>query len=231
MILTIVIPCFNELLNLEKIIDKINHEVKKNRIKFIIVNNGSEDETNMFLSKIPINKEFIKIHHIDKNIGYGNGILEGLKNTNTEFVGWTHADNPKNIDDIILAHKLLKNNNKDIFIKGFRTINRPIIDIFFSYSFNILSSIILKKFLWEITAQPTIFNKELFPSFKNAPIDFSLDLYTLYTAKKNNLKITRIKTNYKEREKGKSKWNTGLKSKIKLSAIYIKYMLQLRKNH
>ena len=169
MILTIVIPCYNEVLNLTKIIDKINYEVKKNRIKFIIVDNGSEDETNRILAKIPINKEYIKILHIDKNIGYGNGILQGLKIANTEFIGWTHADNPKNIDDIISANRLLQNNNKNTFIKGFRTINRPVIDIFFSYFFNILSSIILKKFLWEITAQPTIFNKDLLMSFNSAP--------------------------------------------------------------
>ena len=229
MILTIIIPCYNEVLNIKKIIDKINNVVKKNRIKFIIVNNGSEDETNEILKKIIINNEFIKIHHINKNIGYGNGILEGLKIANTEFVGWTHADNPKNIDDIVDANNLLKNTNKNIFLKGFRSNNRPIIDIFFSYSFNLLSSIILKEILWEITAQPTIFNKKFFINFKHAPIDFSLDLYSLYIAKKNNLKIIRMKTKYKKRIKGKSKWNTGLDSKLKLSLQYIRYMIKLRK--
>ena len=229
MILTIVIPCYNEVLNLKKIIDKINYEVIRNRIKFIIVNNGSEDETKNILKEISINSDFIRIHHINKNIGYGNGILEGLKIANTEFIGWTHADNPKNIDDVINAHKILQKNNKNIFIKGFRTSNRPLLDLFFSFSFNILASTILKKLLWEITAQPTIFNKKNLINFKNAPIDFSLDLYSLYIAKKNNMKISRIKTKYKERLKGKSKWNTGLKSKIKLSISYIKYMIKLRK--
>ena len=227
--LTIVIPCYNEVLNLKKIIDKINFEVDQNNINFIIVNNGSIDDTKKILDQIKINTNFIKVHHIVRNIGYGNGILEGLKIANTEFIGWTHADNPKNIDDVIKAYKILNKNNENIFIKGFRTSNRPIIDIFFSYSFNLLSSIFLKKILWEITAQPTIFNKKFFANFKNAPIDFSLDLYSLYMAKKNKLKILRMKTEYKVRLKGKSKWNTGLKSKIILSIKYIKYIIKLKK--
>ncbi len=225
--LTIVIPCFNEFENLKKILKRIEYFSKdNNNVFFIIVDNGSTDQTKDFLHKYKKNNQ-ISFCFVKKNIGYGHGILSGLKIASTEFLGWTHSDNPKNIDDIFYCIEKYKNLNEETFYKGIRTLKRPLFDIIFSYGLNLISSILLRKFLWEITAQPTIFSKKFYSHFYHPPEDFCLDLFCIHLARKNKLKFKRFKLEYKERIKGKSKWNTGFLSKIKLSLRYLKYIFTL----
>ena len=125
---------------------------------------------------------------------------------------------------IILNKKLKKN---EFFLKGYRIGGRPFLDTFFSYGFNITSSIILRKKLWEITAHPTLFSKHLFKKYKKVlPNDFSIDLFLYYLAKKNQYLIKKIHFPYKDRKHGVSKWNKNFLSKINLM---IKYILKIFK--
>ena len=57
------------------------------------------------------------------NLGYGGGILEGLKIADGRILSWTHADLQTDINDIKVAYEnYLSNENKDIksIIKGKR---------------------------------------------------------------------------------------------------------------
>ena len=77
--LSIIIPCYNESENLEKLIEIIKTELNKlsYEIEVILINNGSTDDTQEKLDKILKNNQLIKYFKIDKNIGYGDGILLG----------------------------------------------------------------------------------------------------------------------------------------------------------
>ena len=78
--LSIIIPCYNEVNNIAKIayqIDKIKKENTDLVLSFIIVNNGSTDNTKSELNKYNSNNNF-KVVNLDKNQGYGGGILKGL---------------------------------------------------------------------------------------------------------------------------------------------------------
>ena len=57
------------------------------------------------------------------------------------------------------------------------------------------------------------------------PDDFTIDLYVLYFAKKNQQIIKRINVFNEKRIHGESSWNRGLFSKVKLSLEYINYVL------
>ena len=229
MLFSLVIPCFNEADNIENLIKRINKIQKKSNIEIILVNNGSTDTTADILKKNSYLLKNIKVVKIEKNIGYGFGIVTGLNSAKGNILGWTHSDNENNLHDIMYAIEIYKKNNEEVFIKGLRKAKRPILDLIFSYGLNIISSIILKKKLWDITAQPTMFSKSFFLQWKNPPNDFSLDLFVLYMAKKLNKKIIRFNVKYLSRKKGQSKWNTGLVSRLKLSINYLRFILKLNK--
>ena len=90
--LTLVVPCFNE----EKSIPKLIMSISKlnSNIDFLIVENGSTDDSKIYLKKVENNlNSNIKILYLDKNDGYGNGVYKGLSSiTNSDFVGWIHGD-------------------------------------------------------------------------------------------------------------------------------------------
>ena len=102
---------------------------------------------------------FLKTIHIKKNIGYGNGILAGLKKSKGIYLSWTHADLQTDPGDIIGAFDLYINtiNYQNYFLKGKR-IGRNKVDTFFTWGMSILSSLILKVKLFDINAQPKMFH-------------------------------------------------------------------------
>lgn len=77
--LAIVIPVYNEEKNITKLIIDWSKEITKNcksKFKFIIINDGSTDDTHNKIKKIK-NKSIIYINQ--KNIGHGNTCLKGYK--------------------------------------------------------------------------------------------------------------------------------------------------------
>ena len=224
---SIAILCYNEKKSLKILIQQSKELIKKfNNLEVIFIDNGSSDGSKRILKKI--NKERkLKSVFVKKNNGYGYGIIKGLSKANGDIIGWTHGDDLQFLSKIrvILSNKFEKDN---FFLKGYRIGKRPLLDTFFSYGFNITSSVILRKFLWEITAHPTLFSKNLFIKYKKIlPYDFSIDLYLYYLAKKNRYLIKRINFPYKDRKHGVSKWNKNFFSKIKLTINYILKLFKL----
>ena len=84
--------------------------------------------------------------------------------------------------------------------------------------------------LYEINAQPTIFHKSLYSNCKDAPNDFSLDLYFYIKAISLNYKVKRFKVNFLNRIHGSSSWNKNIQSKIKFIKRTISYSFKLRKH-
>ena len=101
MLFSLVIPCFNEAENIENIIKRINQIQQKLNIEIVLVNNGSTDDTEDILKKNFNLLKKIKIVKVEKNIGYGFGIITGLKNAKGSILGWTHSDIENNLDDIM----------------------------------------------------------------------------------------------------------------------------------
>lgn len=225
--MSVVIPCYNEFLNLDQIIyscNKIKNKNKKYNFEFILVNNGSTDNTGSYLKKIK-NKNF-KVVSINKNIGYGHGILEGLKQSSHEILAWTHADLQTEISDICEGLKYL---HKDfILIKGKR-INRRGVSKILSLGMSIYTFLKLGVWLNEINAQPKIFRKKFFKKIqKDAPRDFSLDLFICLKAKKHGM-IKEFPVYFNERKHGEAKGGGGsLSQKVKIISRTINYINKIK---
>ena len=113
---SLIIPCYNEAKNLPFLIRRCEKLIEEFPMEIIFVDNGSKDETAKIIEKNP----FIKLIRIDNNEGYGNGILEGLRNANGEILAWTHADLQTDPNDMVEGLKHFRNSDDQemIFVKG-----------------------------------------------------------------------------------------------------------------
>lgn len=219
---SIVVPCYNEEGNIYKLVDefvKVNDALEQYGFELILVNNGSRDNTSEEIAVCAKKYEFIRMVQVEINQGYGYGILRGMSSCRGEFIGWIHADlqfSPflfiEVADDI---RKRAGNSKSKLYYKGLRK-NRPISDRFFTFCMSCFETIYLGKGLWDINAQPTLMNRELFDNAQNPPYGFAIDLFFYYTAKKNKYRVQRFVSHQRSREIGKSSWNTGMSARINL---------------
>jgi len=196
---------------------------------FVVLCNGSTDDTYSTIMNLNLPENIIPLR-IEKNIGYGNGILVGLKHAKGKILSWTHADLQTDVSDVMRGYKLYERelNFKTCFVKGERK-NRNIIDSFFTFSMGIYSSIILKTWLFDVNAQPKIFHRSFLNDFEKPPIDFSLDLFLIYFFKSRQIKAKAFPVGFKKRQYGEAKGGGSFKGKIKLIKRTLRYIHRLKK--
>ena len=93
------------------------------------------------------------------------------------------------------------------------------------------ASLILGVALNDINAQPKLFSREFYNNYilGQAPHDFSLDLYALYCAQKNDYTILTIPVVFSDRIYGEAKGGGSLKTKYKLIKRTFAYIHELAK--
>jgi hypothetical protein len=94
---------------------------------------------------------------------------------------------------------------------------------------SVFETVLLGKPMWDINAQPTMFSRQFFESWRVPPYDFSLDLYAYYQARMAGLPIYRFPVLFGERAHGVSHWNVNWAAKRKFIRRTLDFSLQLKK--
>lgn len=229
--ISIVVPCYNEAKNIPIILEKFSRALKGYSAELLLVNNGSTDESREIFNHELQNPEysFAKVMNVTKNIGYGHGVMIGLRQTSGEILAWTHADLQTDPADVVRAYQKfleLGIDNK-VFIKGKR-VNRRVSEKIFTFGMASIASIVLGKVLYDINAQPKMFHKSFVSLMRDPPNDFSLDVYALYLAKRYGYRVATIPVYFGKRIYGESKSAFNIRSRLKTIIRTIKYIFYLR---
>ena len=234
--ISLVIPCYNEEDNLEKLLSKISFVLKKfskERIEIVIVNNGSTDNSEKIIKQHELfHQNLISLLNIKKNKGYGDGINQGINFSKGDVVCWFHADlqfDPVEALNIYAEYKD-KFLNQNILLKGNR-MNRSLFDSFFTFGMTCLTFLLFGKKINDINAQPKIFKRSMLKFINNPPIDFSYDIYFLLVALNNNIKIQEFPVKWYDRNAGVAKGGGSFKLKFKLTLRTIKFLFNLKRKY
>ena len=234
--ISLVIPCYNEEDNLEKLLTKISFVLKKfskERIEIVIVNNGSTDNSEKVIKQHELfHQNLISLINIKKNKGYGDGINQGINFSKGDVVCWFHADlqfDPVEALNIYTEYKD-KFLNQNILLKGNR-MNRSLFDSFFTFGMTCLTFLLFGKKINDINAQPKIFKRSMLKFINNPPIDFSYDIYFLLVALNNDIKIQEFPVKWYDRNAGEAKGGGSFKLKFKLTLRTIKFLFNLKRKY
>jgi len=204
---SLIIPCYNEEGNIKDLIKACKKYLEQSQNELILVNNGSEDKTEKIIDYYCEKENIIKVN-VAFNKGFGNGIIAGTKIARGDIIIYTHADFEANPEDVIVGLKILEENRNDsnnFLIKGKRINKRKnkwsYFDIIISSGLSFLISILFKKRIYDLHAQPVIFHKKTIKYFDNAPLDFMFDLYIQLLAIKLNYKIIRFPVNFNKEKR------------------------------
>lgn len=231
--LSIVIPCYNEEKNLNIILDKLLELYELNKgIEIVLVDNGSTDSTSEILSELKEHfNHFIKFIRINDNIGYGHGIMVGVRNSSGETIAWSHADLQTDLMDVLRSYNIFINHPDypNCILKGIR-VRRNLLDTLFTGGMSIISTLMLHEKLSDVNAQPKMFHRNFLDKLNEAPNDFSLDLYFLFQARSHGLQILEVPIQFGKRLHGESKGGGTLKGKWKLIRTTLSYILKLKQD-
>ncbi|WZB62559.1 glycosyltransferase family 2 protein [Achromobacter xylosoxidans] len=227
--LSLVIPCYNEAANLPLLLERCKALTARSDAEVILVDNGSTDNSPDVLAALLPSYPGCRSVRVERNQGYGYGILQGLRAAQGEILAWTHADMQTDPHDAVKGLALFEAHGAGLFVKG-RRYYRPVADVFFTIGMSLFETLLLRTRLWDINAQPTMFHRDFFASWDLPPHDFSLDLYAYYLARSRGLAVKRFPVRFGERAHGTSHWNVNWAAKRKFIKRTIAFSLELKRS-
>jgi polyisoprenyl-phosphate glycosyltransferase len=228
-LLSVILPFYNEKKSIQDLLNKYKNFTSGYNFELVCVNNGSTDGSEKIFQSFSKKKHygFVKVVTIKTNVGYGHGIMTGVKNAQGDVIAWTHADMQTHPSDVFKAYDIYrKENNDKVIIKGNRAGRHPL-DTLVSGCMGVLASIVLQGQYYEINAQPKLFHKSFVKYLLHTPNDFLLDLYLLFTAKKHHYKIRSFTVRFYTRKHGKSKWAYSWQSRLGMIKRTVQYIFSL----
>lgn len=127
--LTIVVPVFNEEDNLERVKQEFDSYLSKSpyRSKVLFVNDGSSDNSQMFIESICKSSNKYTYLQLSNNMGLSAALKAGIDYANTEFIGYIDSDlqtTPFDFD-LLMEYRHdyalvtgVRQNRKDSFVKN-----------------------------------------------------------------------------------------------------------------
>jgi len=228
--LSLVVPCYNEAMNLPALIARCASLAADPRVEIVLVDNGSTDNTAEVLPGLLDRHPGLRSVRVAVNQGYGFGVMSGLRAAEGDILGWTHADQQTDPMDAKAGLEMFARaaDPSRLFVKGLRH-GRPLADSFFTAGMTAFETLLTGRAMRDINAQPTMFHRSFFERWDDAPNDFALDLYAYWLAKDAGLEIRRFPVRFGPRQFGASHWNTGMAARVKFIRRTISFSLNLKK--
>ena len=226
---SLVVPCYNEdkaLIDFLPELQKLHSEYSN--LEVILVNNGSVDGTRSLLENFTSNHANVVLLDIPTNLGYGNGIIEGVKVSKSNTIIWSHSDMQCDINDVKTAITLWESlgGHESLFIKGKRS-NRRALDQAVTLGLSIINYFMNKVFIADINGQPNMLTKKNLLSLRKIPSDATFELYILTALlRRNKIRVHTFPVIFSSRIGGVGA-NEKIISKIKYISKCVKQSIAL----
>ena len=227
--LSIIIPTYNEIDNIKKILPILNLILKRDKINYeiIVVDDNSHDGTWQHVKNVSKKNKKIKLLLRKDKIGITSAILDGFKAAKGDVLIPVMADMSDDPNDIIRLYRKMKEDNYDIvfttrFGKGGRTYNYPKIKYFFNRFTNYLLMLLFGIKYLDSTNAFKAYNKNVVKNISldsngsEALIELTIKAYF------NGTKFTEVPISWHNRKIGKTKFNMA-----KSIGRYLKMLIKI----
>ena len=227
----IIIPTYNEIQNIERIIPEVLAQAPN--LDILIVDDNSPDGTAAIVKKIKEKEPRVNILERPGKLGLGTAYVDGFKfalQRDYDAVMEMDADfshDPKEIPNFIAASKNADFIQGSRYVNGVNVINWSMSRLLLSYFANYYSRAITGMHVKDGTGGYRLIKREVLESIDLDKIKsngYSFQLELLFKAFKKEFKIKEIPIIFVDRVEGKSK----MSRKIVIEAIYMVWVLRLK---
>ena len=228
----IIIPTFNEIENIEKIIRKIFSLTKPFHV--LIVEDGSPDGTASVVKKLI--KEFPAQLHLEERqekLGLGTAYIHGFKwalKKDYEFIFEMDADFSHNPEDLIRLYNANSLEGGDLsigsrYVNGVNIVNWPMSRLLMSFFASKYVKIITGMPIHDSTAGFKCYRRKVLETLKLNEIIFvgyAFQIEMKFKAWKHNFKIIEVPVIFTDRKEGESKMSSGIFTEAIFGVIQMK---------
>lgn len=211
--MSLVLPAYNEEKNIVRAVENANNYLKKKFKSFeiVVVNDGSNDETALIVSRLAKTNRKIKLINHDINKGYGVALRSGFAACEGDLIFYTDADNQY---DIAEMDKLLEYVGEYDIVAGFRLHHSdPTSRIVISWSYNQLIHLLLGLRIKDVDCSFKLYKRKVFENIILKSDTGLIDAEILIKAKKAGFSIFQIGVNHYQRIAGHSIYEIGTRNK------------------
>ena len=164
--ISIVIPVFNEVKNIEPLYKEINNSLsKKIEYEVIFVDDASTDGSKKIFNKLS-NQHLLKVVKHRNNLGQSYSLLTGIKVANYNVIVTLDGDGQNNPKDILMLTDIFFSNSNVFLVGGIRVKRQDnFLKVVSSRIANFIRSFILKDDCVDTGCSLKVFDKEVFLNF------------------------------------------------------------------
>lgn len=210
--LSLVIPCYNEEKNVEKVAAGFVREFENGHVDYelILVNNGSTDGTGGLIQRLAEANKNIRCVSVPENKGYGHGILEGMKLAGGEYVGFSDGDDQIPPDSAVRL--LRKMQEEKAAVGKTRRVTRGdgMVRKVASWGYSLLTSLVFLERLSDLNGKPKLMARDFYNNANLRSQDCFIDTEIILKAKKAGIAICSVPIDFKKRQEGSSHMRVGV---------------------
>jgi len=225
---SVILPCYNEAKGLPALLARYAEARGDLDLEVICVDNGSRDQTPAVLAALMAIYPWARSIRVEPNRGYGDGLFQGLRLADREWLAWSHADLQTDPGDVVIAFRALaaSADPQRTLIKGLRQ-GRAFKDQIITWGMQAVALVTLRGWYRQINAQPKAFHRDLLGHLAQPPVDFNFDIYVLYQAHRHGWRTSTIPVLFPPRPHGVSNWASTWRSKVRTIRSSIWFMTKL----
>ena len=229
----IIIPTYNELANVQKLVPEILSRYEKCDLDVLVVDDNSPDGTSKYIKELMQTTDRVKLITRKAKLGLGTAYIEGFKfalKNQYDFIFEMDADyshHPKEIKNFL---KQIKNCDLVLgsrYKKGVNVVNWPIKRLLLSYFANGYTRYITGLKICDATGGFKCFRREVIEAIdldKVKSNGYAFQIEMTFKAWKKGFQICEIPIVFVDRTEGNSK----MSKKIVREAIFMVWKLRLR---
>ncbi|PJB00125.1 MAG: dolichyl-phosphate beta-D-mannosyltransferase [Ignavibacteriales bacterium CG_4_9_14_3_um_filter_30_11] len=229
----VIIPTYNELTNVQKLVPDILTRYEKFDLDVLIVDDNSPDGTSKFVLELMESSSRVKLITRKAKMGLGTAYIEGFKfalKNQYDFIFEMDADfshDPKEIKNFLKTIKKCDLVLGSRYKKGVNVINWPIKRLLLSYFANGYTRYITGLKVCDATGGFKCFRNEILQAINLDKVKsngYAFQIEMTFKAWKKGFKICEIPITFIDRTEGHSK----MSKKIVREAIFMVWKLRLR---
>ena len=228
----VIIPTYNELENIEAIIEAVLSQDKD--FDILVVDDNSPDGTSSKVKSLQFKyKNVLYLEERSEKSGLGTAYIHGFKwalDNHYEYVFEMDADFSHDPKDLIRLYNSCKNGGADFaigsrYLKGINVVNWPLGRILLSYFASIYVRVITGMKIYDTTAGFVCIKRHVLQNidFNNIQfVGYAFQIEMKFKTYLNKYKLVEVPIVFTDRVKGQSKMSKGIISEAVIGVVKMK---------